>query len=310
MARRIRSAAFFLVVAFVLAEGAPLAPPAFAQACGCKVSKSKLASYDALLILDADEILAAEERHLPWGLPKSPSTATNDHVLAQEEYVIGYDDDLRVPLWVAERLRDSDVVMSRKRTECFRRDPRLDDASAATCEDYAGSGFDRGHQVPNADMKRSEAAMINTYILSNMAPQYPEFNRKIWAWLEGYVRDWATATGEVYVISGAVFDRDGNGKRDADSAAEQIHHRVAIPTHFYKIILHQRPNHFIETMTILLPHENASPAKVQAEAFLTQHLTNIDAIESLTGLDFLPELEAKQQKAVEHFTADHLWPRE
>jgi DNA/RNA endonuclease G (NUC1) len=127
------------------------------------------AAYNELLTLDATERQEALDRHLPWGTPASPAGATNEHVLVNEHYVIGYDDDLRIPLWVAYRLRDSDVAGSRERTECFRRDPRLTMTAAAFCADYAEPTFDRGHMVPNADMEWSEAAMINTYIFSEVS---------------------------------------------------------------------------------------------------------------------------------------------
>jgi DNA/RNA endonuclease G (NUC1) len=83
---------------------------------------------------------------------------------------------------------------------------------------------------------------------------------------------------KIYVISGSVFDQDGDGQRDADGDANLVQptDRVAIPTHFYKIILHERPNGFIESMTFLLPHVDSSPTFQQAKPFLRNHLTNID----------------------------------
>ena len=38
-------------------------------------------------------------------------------------------------------------------------------------EDYRGSGFDRGHMAPAANHKRSQAAMDDTFTLTNMSPQ-------------------------------------------------------------------------------------------------------------------------------------------
>lgn len=82
------------------------------------------------------------------------------------------------------RLRDHDLAVPRDRTQCFRRDPRLATPAAAFCADYNEPIFDRGHMVPNADMERSEAAMINTYMFSNMVPQHDRFNQQIWAHFE------------------------------------------------------------------------------------------------------------------------------
>lgn len=158
--------------------------PTFSQSCDCEVSDRKEKSYDNLLFLNDEEKKEAEAIHLPWGIPAPSPTATNENLLHQQDYIVNYDGDLSVPVWVAYRLTRGDVNIRRERLECFRRDPRLDTAVASFCEDYEEPIFDRGHMVPSADMTRSEAAMINTYMFSNMAPQYGAFNRGIWAYLE------------------------------------------------------------------------------------------------------------------------------
>ena len=277
------------------------------------------AAYNELLTLDATERQEALDRHLPWGTPASPAGATNEHVLVNEQYVIGYDDDLRIPLWVAYRLRDSDVAASRERTECFRRDPRLTMTAAAFCADYAEPLFDRGHMVPNADMERSEAAMINTYMFLNMVPQRARFNQQIWAHLEGRVRAWTLVQGEIYVITGAVFDQDGDGARDADTAATRMASnngdmRVAVPTHYYKILARQLPNERIDTLTILLVHDNTSApsGSTARDQLLTMRICSINTIEGLTGIDFFPGLDpltGRTEAIVQQFQATALWPR-
>ena len=90
------------------------------------------------------------------------------------------------------------------------------------CGDYEEPTFDRGHMVPNADMVRSEAAMINTYMFSNMVPQHGRFNRQIWSRLERHVRDWAMTRENIYVVTGAIFDRDGNGQVTIDELVEAV----------------------------------------------------------------------------------------
>ena len=88
--------------------------------------------------------------------------------------------------------------------------------------------------------------MINTYMFSNMCPQYDSFNVVSGqGWNHGSENGKETK-GEVYVITGAVFDKDGDGSRDADSDADRMrtdksNAQVAVPTHFYKIMLHERP---------------------------------------------------------------------
>lgn len=312
-----RSRLHYMLALLALASLAVVSQAA-AQTCDCDVTERKVTAYDALLFLNDQEREQAIQTHLPFGVPTTPANATNEMLLVQTEYVINYDADLRVPTWVANRLREDDIDEPRERTECFRPDPRLMYADdAAFCADYEEPVYDRGHLVPNADMTRSEPAMINTYIFTNMTPQHDRFNRVIWQRLEGYVRDWTRTKGEIYVLTGAVFDRDGDGQRDADNAAEQMESnngqmRVAVPSHFYKIILHERPNGFIENLTILLSHSDESITGTAANTYLADHITSIDEIEALTGMDFLTGIGSEnpaKEAAIEANTAGGLWPR-
>ena len=68
---------------------------------------------------------------------------------------------------------------SAPRRTCFRRDIRLTDAQASHCSDYVRSGFDRGHMGPKADFDSydvNDETVMNSYLLSNIAPQYRGFN--------------------------------------------------------------------------------------------------------------------------------------
>lgn len=282
-----------------------------ADRCDCdKDVRDKIDAYDALLSLTPKQKSAAESKQTWWGVPLAPAPGTHEHLLDQQDYLIWYDDDLRVPLWVSYRLTKTDLKPHRERLECFRKDPRLDDAAAGTCDDYDEPTFDRGHLAPNADMERTEAAMINTYIFSNMTPQYKNFNRGVWEKLEGMVRDWARLKGKIYVISGAVFDKDNDGKQDADQDAEHVKpaNRVAIPTQFYKIIIYPKLNGEADTLTILLPNNDVKHTNAQYQDYLTEHITTIKQIESLTGTTFFPKLSPTKRSKIENSKAAALWP--
>lgn len=297
---------FLILLALVLS----LSPyPVFSQRCpDCEIVVAREQQYDQLLQLTATQRAEAEALHLPWGRPVPPAGASNERMLHQLEYLIWYDDDLFTLVWTAHRLSSEDAAAERDRVECFRRDLRLVDDVASICEDYEEPLFDRGHMVPSGDMRRSEAAMINTYVLSNMAPQLPGFNRGIWARLEDRVRDWAQVRGEVFIITGSIFDRDGDGTRDADEDAFRVGPLgyVAIPTHFYKIVMHREASGFINTITILIPHRSSFPSNTNN--YLRQRIRTIDQIEVLTGIDFFPDLPPQVENAVESFRAQNLWP--
>jgi endonuclease G len=287
-----------------------VAPGVWANTCDCDIPPEQVTLYDTLLILNPEQQSTAIVTHLPWGVPIASEFATGEHLLIQTDYILDYDNDLQVPLWAAYRLTAADIDAKRNRTECFRPDPRLAQEAAADCADYDEPIFDRGHLVPNADMTRSEAAMINTYLFSNMTPQYANFNRIIWSRLEGLVRDWAKTRGAIYVISGTIFDRDNDDWRDLDEAAEFVAPtlRVAIPTAFYKIIVAPTANS-LDSITLLLPHATEKHTGREGLNYLETHITSIDRIETLTGVDFFPEFDEQSEEQLEATIAPQLWRR-
>jgi endonuclease G len=283
-------------------------PDGLAQVCsGCEVSKQTITKSDALLNLSSAEKTVAEATHLFGGRPIPINGATHEHMIHQREWVTWYDDDLRLPLWVGYQLSKSDASKQLKRLDCFRVDPRLAENAASNCDDYDEPVFDRGHMVPNADMSRGRLAMTNSFIFSNMTPQQAKFNQGIWARFESKVRKWAVVSDGIFIVTGAVFDKNSDGKRDDDDAVSRVSpvKRVGIPTHFYKIILHVRPDGSVDTITILLP--NVNKAAGATDPFLAKHITTIDAVEGLTGINFFPQIPKDKQAIFEAFKAPGLW---
>ncbi len=280
----------------------------YAQSCMCEVSLNKEKDYDKLLELNSEAQTKSQTRDLPWGIPTSISNATHEHALYQEEWITWYDDDLRIPLWAAYQLKAQDVI-SRPRTDCFRKDPRLNNDVAAFCQDYDEPIFDRGHLVPRADMNRSEAAMINTFTFSNMTPQFHAFNTGIWERLETMVRNWAKTNKEIYVITGSIFDKNGDQKRDPDNEADLVEPRkkVSIPTHFYKIVVRKKQDGKLEAIALTLPHTKQAITSNQTKTYLTSKIVSIRDIEKVTGINFFPDLNQQEQDVLETSKAPRLW---
>src|SRR6476659_450351 len=84
-----------LSVAFGAAVLATASSEAFAVNC----TDAQEAAADRQLQLSTRDKNASVKKHLPWGSPAGPA-ADNERLLVQRDYVIDYDSDLRVPVWV------------------------------------------------------------------------------------------------------------------------------------------------------------------------------------------------------------------
>src|SRR3954465_8682776 len=112
----------------------------------------------------------------------------------------------RTPLWAAEHLTRNglDAAVATERKDTFHEEARLPPGERADLDDYARSGFDRGHLAPAADMP-DEQAQHESFSLANMIRQDPQSNRGLWSGVESAVRGLARKSGELYVVSGLIF---------------------------------------------------------------------------------------------------------
>ncbi len=197
-------------------------------------------------------------------------------------FTLLYEEEYEQPRWVAYHLTQEELYGTSSRKDNFRSDDAIPTESASL-SDYKGSGYDRGHLIPAADLSWSEEAMSDSFYLSNMSPQEPQFNRGIWSSLEATVRNFADTEGAVYVVTGPILT-DGPyqtiGKND-----------VAIPKHYYKVILDYAEPDF-KAIGFVLPNEGSSE---RLESFAT----TVNEVEQLTSLDFFPKLEDKLEEQLE-----------
>src|SRR6056297_1671284 len=209
--------------------------------------------------------------------------STTGQIIEHGSYTLSYDEKHEQAEWVAYELTASEINGSYDRTDNFRRDPKVETGSASLI-DYKGSGYDRGHLAPAADMSYSRTAMSQSFYLSNMTPQEAGFNRGIWRQLESQVRDWARNNGSLYVATGPVLS--GNYKEEIGP------NDVSVPTHYYKVILDYERQSESKAIAFMLPNEKGDQS-------LKEYATTIDAVERRTGIDFFHELPDHVEKKLE-----------
>ena len=233
-------------------------------------------------------------------------------VIARETYVLEHSATSKTPYWVSELLTAellNGADNERLKPEPFRPEPLVPAGSRAELKDYQHSGYARGHMMPDADRTRNDLKR-ETYVLSNMVPQFGPFNSGVWLKLEKAVRAWAVVRKEIHVITGPLwFDPD---EADPTKADGQIVYsvigpnQVAVPTHLYKIILSQNPtSKKWEALAFLFPNIPKYPASPPLEKFLT----TIDFLEEHTGYDFFPEFQEDDQEKLESMRATVVWDK-
>ena len=148
--------------------------------------------------------------------------------------------------------------------------------------DYKGSGFDRGHLMPAADMVWSKEALSESFFYSNMSPQYPSFNRGIWKRLESRVRKWVSTSDSLYILTGPKL----NMKLNSIGPNE-----VSVPEYYYKVILKFHQNN-TEGIAFLMPNESS-------KADLSDYVITIDDLEENLEIDFFHDLNDSLQESIE-----------
>jgi endonuclease G len=199
----------------------------------------------------------------------NPKLAGRAVPLCFEAFAVLHSGVSRTPLYAAERLTRRSVSAARRveRADAFHDEDRLPEEDRASLADYVRSGYDRGHLAPAGDMP-SAPAQAESFSLANIVPQNRALNRGLWAAIEESVRRLATERGEIFVVTGPIFEGRSVGA---------IKGRVLVPTQLFKAIYDPRTG---EAGAYLAP--NKAGAEWRA--------VSLAALRDTAGLDVFPAL--------------------
>ena len=166
---------------------------------------------------------------------------------------------------------------------------------------YSGN-YSRGHMIASSDRQVSVAANRQTFYYTNMCPQIQnEFNGGIWQSLEKRVQsyDWI-CDDTLYVVTGAAMI--GDYKYTSTKSGQ----KVAVPTHFYKVLARSRGGNTGKALGEL------GDEQVKCVGFWLDHfgygtkdkisrneMVSVAEIERLTGFTFFPELSDEVKSSYE-----------
>lgn len=225
-----------------------------------------------LLIVTANLSSAYGQDYLPTPAP---------NLVKHTYYTLSYNEEKEQANWVYYTLTDSMIIYSdEERSNRFKEDKMVASGSAKP-SDYSKSGYDKGHLCPAGDMGFNHTAMEESFLMSNMSPQAPDFNRGIWKDLETDVRNWAKAEHKLYVVTGPIF-KDDKGTIGVD--------RVEVPGYYYKVIYD--PTDQPKMIAFVLPNEGSTRP-------VSDFAVSTDEVEKLTGFDFFSQLPDDQENWLE-----------
>ena len=211
----------------------------------------------------------------------APLKKTPEIILRKKSYVVSYNQDTRMPNWVAWQLTAEHIDGELKRMNNFHEEENCP-RPRATLQDYKGSGWSRGHMCPAGDNKWSRDAMYDSFSLVNVCPQDSKLNSGVWNSLEMDCRQWARQYGEVYIVCGPVLM-----KRQHETIGPN---KVVVPEAFFKVVLCMvgKPKAF---GVVVRNNEGTKKRDL--------YYNSVDDVERLTGLDFFPSLPDDIEKVVE-----------
>ena len=190
------------------------------------------------------------KRETRYGMPAA------DQILFNRHYVIGYSYYFRQAKWALE-IVDPDMT-DIERADNFRSDYRVPSMFRADLADYKNSGFDRGHLVASANQREVAIQNSETFLLSNMSPQHPDLNRKIWKNLEEAVRELNAKSNiyETYVICGPIFDFNKTVKTIGSKDDNGV--TLPIPHAYFKSVLTENNKGALHMWSFIIPNQATS----------------------------------------------------
>jgi endonuclease G len=204
-----------------------------------------------------------------WGFP---STAVFKHGYARAEFTRWG------AAWWCEHLSMRRLSGERsKRRDAFKTDETLPKPLRWTETDFAGSGFDLGHQVPAADCAWSDAAMADSFLMTNVMPQTPTLNETHWRALEDHVRALVVdGRTEVWCFTGGLWEVDAEGKLEIQTIGA---HEVPVPHSCWKTVLVTRDGDVQAMAAWVMPNVDHPPKFVECGL-------SVRALEEAARLDF------------------------
>ncbi len=222
----------------------------------------------------------------PSSEPYSPETPKPGHpistfIIHKPEYSLAYDATHRNPAWVYERLTADKVKDGPEYLYfSFKEDDTIPKHLRATVADYKNRGLAPG-QMASASNYLDPEARSDTYYLTNVCPQCPQFNEGYWSKLDQHARDLTKNYQNVYAVSGPLYlpyeERGGRFVKYRVVGPND----VAVPSHFFKVLILENKEGKKEMLAYILPNY-----EIPLDTPLDHFKTTVQNVEKSAGIAF------------------------
>lgn len=239
------------------------------------------------------------------------------HLIEEEDsadkrrnYAVCFNSDKHCPVWVAAAMHPS-FTGDTKRIDSYQYDPQLPVNIQPQLKRSYGEDYSRGHLLGSAERNTSRAANIQTFYVTNIAPQIRiGFNSAGGAWnnLESFV-DKQICADTLYVVTGCIFsefsDTDGSVIAPTTTTNRNDEKQIGVPTAYYKALLRTRKGDSgksvakckaseLKCAAFIVGHRTAKGRKPSAKEMLT-----IEELEQLTGEKFFINVKHAPKQSAE-----------
>ncbi len=236
--------------------------------------------------VDAGE-LGREASHFLAGFPLTTGPV---HVLRNTSYDALYDTRQRQALCIAVRLTGQASQEKSAMKSGYRADPRVPTVGMEALSMGKWSGYPI---VPVEALGKEfgQSGLNESRLSSCLVPMETGFAENTWASLMRELSiHYPGRFDEIWLYAGPVY-REESSKLASD---------ILIPDAFFAVVLDQTKAGGLRAISFLVPVESTGDD-------LSEYVTSMSRIETLTGLKFLPELRPHTRQSLANWASPRLW---